>query len=203
VSEPCFYGFVFPDCLVETERFELLNPEGRGRGDWRLIFPADPRRKEWTSAAKRASLSPVPRRAIGLSGILPRWRWRHCGASVVRRWCRRDRKRILNMPHSKASCTMARQGHIARAASVGLAPWLCQARRRPFAPGHEQILACPASDGRAPCPHRWGDRNHDARCHDASFSRPHGMPARRRTGHGGNLPLGNACRGPAPFCAAR
>jgi hypothetical protein len=45
--------------------------------DWPLIFHADPHRKEWTSAAKRASLSPcrerplatpllrVPRLAVG------------------------------------------------------------------------------------------------------------------------------------------
>src|ERR1700724_3629340 len=40
------------DCLARTERFELLNPERRGKrwGDWRLIFIAErsglPRRLE-------------------------------------------------------------------------------------------------------------------------------------------------------------
>src|ERR1700704_6187798 len=31
------------DCLARTERFELLNPETRGKrwGDWRLIFIAE------------------------------------------------------------------------------------------------------------------------------------------------------------------
>jgi hypothetical protein len=42
------------------------------------------RRKEWTSAAKRASLSPCRDKGrLAPSGILPRWRWCHCGASVV------------------------------------------------------------------------------------------------------------------------
>src|ERR1700730_7429648 len=40
------------DCLARTERFELLNPETRGKrwGEWRLIFIAErsglPRRRE-------------------------------------------------------------------------------------------------------------------------------------------------------------
>src|ERR1700757_620632 len=58
--------------------FESKEP-GEGQGDW----PLDPRRKEWTFAAKRASLSPCRERPLALSAILPRWRWRHCGASVV------------------------------------------------------------------------------------------------------------------------
>ena len=43
-----------------------------------------PRRKEWTSAAKGVSLSPCRDQGrLAPSGILPRWRCRHCGASVV------------------------------------------------------------------------------------------------------------------------
>src|ERR1700719_4596792 len=42
------------------------------------------RRKEWTSAAKRVSLSPCRGKGrLARSGILPRWRWCHCGASAV------------------------------------------------------------------------------------------------------------------------
>ena len=42
------------------------------------------REKEWTSAAKGASLSPCRDKGrLAPSGILPCWRWRHCGASVV------------------------------------------------------------------------------------------------------------------------
>src|ERR1700730_13000045 len=42
------------------------------------------RRKEWTSAAIGASLSPCRDKGrLAPSGILPRWRWCHCGASVV------------------------------------------------------------------------------------------------------------------------
>src|SRR4030081_218683 len=42
------------------------------------------RRKEWTSAAKRVSLSPCRDKGrLAPSGILPRWRWCHCGASAV------------------------------------------------------------------------------------------------------------------------
>src|ERR1700730_13557935 len=71
------------DCLARTERFELLNPETRGKrwGVWRLIFIAERsgllRRLErhWRRAETRADGPP--------SGILPRRRWCHCGASVV------------------------------------------------------------------------------------------------------------------------
>src|ERR1019366_6419977 len=43
-----------------------------------------PRRKEWTSAAKGVSLSPCRDQGrLAPSGILPRWRCPHCGASVV------------------------------------------------------------------------------------------------------------------------
>jgi hypothetical protein len=42
------------------------------------------RRKEWTSTANGASLSPCRDKGrLAPSGILPRWRCRHCGASVV------------------------------------------------------------------------------------------------------------------------
>src|SRR2546421_9418477 len=42
------------------------------------------RRKEWTSAAIGASLSPCGDKGrLAPSGILPRWRCCHCGASVV------------------------------------------------------------------------------------------------------------------------
>jgi hypothetical protein len=42
------------------------------------------RRKEWTSAAIGASLSPCRDKGrLAPSGILPRRRWCHCGASVV------------------------------------------------------------------------------------------------------------------------
>jgi hypothetical protein len=42
------------------------------------------RRKEWTSAANGASLTPCRDKGrLAPSGILPRWRCRHCGASVV------------------------------------------------------------------------------------------------------------------------
>src|SRR5580692_2396272 len=42
------------------------------------------RRKEWTSAAIGASLSPCRDKGrCAPSGILPCWRWCHCGASVV------------------------------------------------------------------------------------------------------------------------
>jgi hypothetical protein len=43
-----------------------------------------PRRNEWTSATKGASLSPCRDKGrLAPSGILPCWRWCHCGASVV------------------------------------------------------------------------------------------------------------------------
>ena len=42
-----------------------------------------PRRKDWTSAANRASVSPCDEGLLAPSGIPPRWRCRHCGASVV------------------------------------------------------------------------------------------------------------------------
>jgi hypothetical protein len=71
------------DCLARTERFELLNPETRAKrwGDWRLIFIAKRsgllRRLE--CHCRRAEI----RAGWAPSGILPRWRWCHCGASVV------------------------------------------------------------------------------------------------------------------------
>ena len=41
------------------------------------------RRKEWTSFANGASLSPCREKGrMAPSGILPRWRWCHCGASA-------------------------------------------------------------------------------------------------------------------------
>src|ERR1700730_9744836 len=70
------------DCLARPERFELLNPETRGKR-WGLALNFH-RRKEWTSAAIGASLSPCRDKGrLAPSGILPRWRWCHCGASVV------------------------------------------------------------------------------------------------------------------------
>src|SRR6202023_279073 len=70
------------DCLARTERFELLNPERRGKR-WGLALNFH-RRKEWTSAAIGASLSPCRDKGrLAPSGILPRRRWCHCGASVV------------------------------------------------------------------------------------------------------------------------
>jgi hypothetical protein len=50
------------DCLARTERFELLNPETRGKRWGRLALNFH-RRKEWTSAAIGASLSPCRDRA--------------------------------------------------------------------------------------------------------------------------------------------
>src|SRR3984893_19058004 len=71
------------DCLARTERFELLNPETRAKrwGDWRLIFIAQRsgllrrRERHCRRAERRVGWAP--------SGILPCWRWCHCGASVV------------------------------------------------------------------------------------------------------------------------
>jgi Protein of unknown function (DUF3489)/Lyase len=59
------------------------------------------RRKEWTSAAKRASLWQCRERPLALSGILPRWRWCHCGASVVTAHGAVATKKDLNVSHSK------------------------------------------------------------------------------------------------------
>jgi hypothetical protein len=50
------------------------------------IFPAWPSpngRKDWTSALNRASVSLPFTGRMALHGIIPRWRCRHCGASVV------------------------------------------------------------------------------------------------------------------------
>src|SRR5580704_15419237 len=72
------------DCLARTERFELLNPETRGKrwGDWRLIFIAErsglPVRLErhcrhaeiWAGGSIRdpAPLAMVPPRGFGGDG---------------------------------------------------------------------------------------------------------------------------------------
>ena len=79
---------VCPDLIYDRDRLECSwqatasRPRGQwrvpqsgetpqGSADRRLIFL---RRKEWTSAPKRASLSPCGVRPLALSGILPRWR---------------------------------------------------------------------------------------------------------------------------------
>ena len=56
-------------------------------GDQRLAHEiprtSPPCRNDWTSAANRASVSALAKGLWASSRILPRWRYRHCGASVV------------------------------------------------------------------------------------------------------------------------
>src|ERR1700730_16862430 len=69
-----------PGCQERTQIFESRDTY-QTLGCLALNFH---RRKEWTSAAKGASLSPCRDKGrLAPSGILPRRRWCHCGASVV------------------------------------------------------------------------------------------------------------------------
>src|SRR5580704_10061516 len=97
------------DCLARTERFELLNPETRGKrwGDWRLIFIAERsgllrrlerhcRRAEIWAGGPIRDLTPlamVPLRGFGGDGA----------------WCRCNRKGSSNVaqqnPHKDQVCT--------------------------------------------------------------------------------------------------
>ena len=69
------------DEAVSATRNSARKPQQRmSRGDWRLIFSSQKgvgllRRRDVTVA--------VPRWEQDLIRILPRWRWCHCGASVV------------------------------------------------------------------------------------------------------------------------
>src|ERR1700724_2839415 len=97
------------DCLARTERFELLNPETRGKrwGDWRLFFIAErvdfcgkgsvtvavPRSGPVGPIRDPAPLARVPLRGFGGDGA----------------GCRRNRKGPSNVaqqnPHKDKYCT--------------------------------------------------------------------------------------------------
>src|ERR1700719_4192310 len=71
------------DCLAGNGKIRTFESRDAWQTLGRLALNFH-RRKEWTSAAKRASLSPCRDKGrLAPFGILPRWRWCHCGASGV------------------------------------------------------------------------------------------------------------------------
>ncbi len=104
------------DCLARTERFELLNPETRGKR-WAngVSFSSqkgvDFRGEESVTVA-------VEIRAGGPIRDLPRWRWCRCGASVVTAPGAVATEKDLKMSHGKIPTT----AKIARAKSRAKRP---------------------------------------------------------------------------------
>src|ERR1700752_363130 len=79
-----------PDWLAGVGGLELPYSETLGRGEPSfnpgnaVPIGADiPCRNEWTSIATGASVSSVDVALFASSQFPPRWRYRHCGASVV------------------------------------------------------------------------------------------------------------------------
>ena len=85
-----------PGCPERIRTLESRDAGSPGKGltaiAGRLALTSH-RRKEWTSTGNGASLSPC--RDQGRLALLPRWRWCHCGASVVTALVPSQPKRIL------------------------------------------------------------------------------------------------------------